>query len=76
MIVPKASQQPVTVRTLDLLSERHSAFLADGGNLEKAKFHCNVIGETLFNIPLTQVKSEHFLLTSYTVHVVGLSSRS
>ena len=43
MIVPKASQQPVTVRTLDLLSERHSAFLADGGNLEKAKFHCNVI---------------------------------
>ena len=64
LIVPKASRQPVTVRTLDHLAERYSAFLADGGNLKKAKFHCNVIGETLFNIPLTQVKSEHFLLTS------------
>lgn len=66
LIVPKASRQPVTVRTLDHLSEKYSEFVADGGNLKKAKFHCNVIGETLFNIPLTQVMSERSLLTLYT----------
>ena len=52
----KSITQQVTVRTFDHLSERYSAFLADCGNLKKAKFHCNVIGETLFNIPLTQVE--------------------
>ena len=56
LIIPQASRRN-TDRSLQTLSERHAAFLSAGsGNLRKAKFYDNVIGEYFFNIPLTQVR--------------------
>ena len=57
LIIPQASRRN-TNRSLQTLSERHAAFLSAGsGNLKKAKFYDNVIGEYFFNIPLTQVRT-------------------
>uniref|UniRef100_A0A1X7V868 Uncharacterized protein n=1 Tax=Amphimedon queenslandica TaxID=400682 RepID=A0A1X7V868_AMPQE len=44
-----------SLRTLDKLTARHTAFLEAGGNIKNAKHFCNVIGQYFFDIPLTQV---------------------
>ena len=43
------------LRTLESLQSDHASFVADGGDLKKAKLHNNVIRPHLFNIPLSQV---------------------
>ncbi len=51
---PEGSQM-VSTRTLETLVEKHRQYMDNGGNLKRAKLNENVIGETFFNIPLTQV---------------------
>ncbi|XP_057291582.1 uncharacterized protein LOC130614187 [Hydractinia symbiolongicarpus] len=42
-------------RTLDTLKRDFENFNEDGGNIKKAKFFNNVIGQPMFNIPIDQV---------------------
>ena len=45
------------LRSLDTLVQCHEVFLSKSdGNLKKAKFHFNVIGEAFFLYPLTTIK--------------------
>ena len=75
--VPRAARA-VTVRSLDTLARCHSEYLADGADLKKAKQHQNVIGESFFDIPLSQVNhfvtGQFFLI--YTSNYIGLSTWS
>ena len=72
--VPRAARA-VTVRSLGTLDRCHSEYLAD---LKKAKQHQNVIGESFFDIPLSQVNhfvtGQFFLI--YTSNYIGLSTWS
>ena len=60
-------QQCTTERTLQSLSDKHQNFIADGGNLKRAKFFENVIGEAFFDIPLHQVKYDTLLFNKNNV---------
>uniref|UniRef100_A0A1X7SR09 Uncharacterized protein n=1 Tax=Amphimedon queenslandica TaxID=400682 RepID=A0A1X7SR09_AMPQE len=48
------NNRDTSLRTLDKLSAKHTAFLEAGGNIKNAKHFCNVIGQYFFDIPLTQ----------------------
>ena len=47
----------VSTQTLETSVEKLRQYMDNGGNLKHAKKYENVIGETFFNIPLTQVCS-------------------
>ena len=55
-------QQCTTECTLQSLSDKHQNFIADGGNLKRAKFFENVIGEAFFDVPLHQVNMTRYFL--------------
>lgn len=46
------------LRTLDSLRADYNRFVAEGGNIKRAKFHNNVILPFYFDIPLDQVITE------------------
>ncbi len=55
---PPSKRTPFPLRSLESLAEDHRKFLTQGkGNLKVAKLYNNVIGDTLFDIPLTNVDS-------------------
>ena len=56
MQIPQAQRPQSKSRTLESLRSDHVGFMADGGNLKKAKVHNNVIRPHFFDIPLSQVR--------------------
>jgi hypothetical protein len=44
-------------RSLESLKADHRRFLDAGGNVKRAKYYNNVIGEYFFDIPLEQVQT-------------------
>ena len=53
--IPRANRQ-ISLRSLETLSQKHTSFLNNGGNIKKAKLYENVIGAAFFDITLTQVR--------------------
>ncbi len=54
---PPSKRTPFPLRSLESLAEDHRKFLTQGkGNLKVAKLYNNVISDTLFDIPLTNVR--------------------
>ena len=54
--IPQAQRPQSKSRTLESLRSDHVGFMADRGNLKKAKVHNNVIRPHFFDIPLSQVR--------------------
>ena len=54
------------LRTLESLQSDHASFVADGGDLKKAKLHNNMIRPHFFNIPLSQHARFNSMLRTYS----------
>ena len=55
MQLPPEHRLQSTPRTLDTLHTNHMSFIEAGGNLIKAKFHCNVIRPAILQFPINDV---------------------
>ena len=71
---PLHERGPAPVRTLSTLQRDYLQFCTQGkGNLKNAKNFNNVIGQPFFDIPLTQVYTQHqsdiHVINIYNVHV-------
>lgn len=60
--------------TGSILSD-HRSFIADGGNLKRAKNFNNCVREPFFKIPLNQVRIDTINISHYSPKNVGLPSR-
>ena len=57
LAIPQQQRGSVMLRTTESIVEDHHRFLADGGNIKKAKYFNNAIGLPIFPIiPLSQVR--------------------
>lgn len=57
MKIPCDQRHAEMSRSLESLQQNHTNFLQNGGNIKRAKFYFNVIGETFFNVPISQVRT-------------------
>ena len=53
--LPPKDRPAIASRTLDQIHEDHEKFIADGGDINKAKFFNNCPMDALFDVPLNQV---------------------
>ncbi len=74
--IPLAKRGPSAPRSLQTLKDDHSRFTSQGhGDLKVAKLYNNVIGKTIFDIPLDNVRMYFFpFKLKYRIFCVGLHS--
>lgn len=75
LIKPLSVRKRSPERTLHTLQQDHQEFLQSGGDIRRAKYHNNVIGPSIFDIPLDRVTDNICISTAaFTRYHLGVPS--